>query len=98
MGRIVPAGGLARGLSGSGQSRSIGGNGLGLRLPDSGVRRGPYRTPQAGGAWGSGVDAPSDSGDLLSAGWDISSIPAWLPAWLRVRCRDDPLFNHQGGE
>jgi MFS family permease len=47
---------------------------------------------------GGGIDAPSDAGDLLSAARDVSSIPAWLPAWLRVRCRDDPLFDRQGGE
>jgi hypothetical protein len=29
---------------------------------------------------------------------DVPSIRARLPAWVWVRCRDDPLFDHQGGE
>jgi MFS family permease len=57
-----------------------------------------YVADRIGGARGRGLDAPGDPGDLLPAARDVSSIPARLPAWLRVRRRDDPLFDHQGGE
>jgi MFS family permease len=47
---------------------------------------------------GAALMSGGDAGDRLSAARDVSSLPARVSARLRIRCRDDPVFDHQGGE